>query len=390
MQMWKLILLTGTATVALAACSGASGPGAIGSRDDIVVRNAGDDRAPPPPEMARDEVTQVDMAATDAMVAAKEDVAGAAPSSAEVIQQADNSVAAAAEEFEDVPGATASQALTEAERNPELMTNRPDIVAAHEKEIREAAPMATTPMTPPKEAPMPEAKEPTPMPIEIPQTSEQVQPTPVAAAPAVPQPVEAAPAPMSPTDLMREVADLRNASPDVVMATQKAMQDAGYYTGPIDGQVTGSVLNDYIRYRTGASSSVAPVSSAPQPAAATPPPLMEAAPAPAGMATTTIPASDNMPAREVTVPQLGGGSASAVPVPSVPSAVTSGAVSMSDPAVISAVQKALVAKGFYSGTASGTLDAMTLNALSRYQAANQLVPGGLNVETLKSLGVISE
>lgn len=63
--------------------------------------------------------------------------------------------------------------------------------------------------------------------------------------------------------------------------------------------------------------------------------------------------------------------------------------SLKDPVVIQAVQKALAAKAGYTGSANGVMDTDLLNAIIRYQAVNNLpITGGLNMETLKALGVV--
>lgn len=54
---------------------------------------------------------------------------------------------------------------------------------------------------------------------------------------------------------------------------------------------------------------------------------------------------------------------------------------------IRAAQTALKTKGAYGGAVTGTVDAAFLNALTIYQAQNNLPVGGLNAETLTNLGV---
>jgi hypothetical protein len=83
-----------------------------------------------------------------------------------------------------------------------------------------------------------------------------------------------------------------------------------------------------------------------------------------GTTTTTAPATD--------------------PAPVAPS----GAVNPYDPAIIKAAQSAMKAKGGYSGAENGELSSEFLNALSKYQSDNKLTPGGINVETLRHLGVV--
>jgi hypothetical protein len=61
---------------------------------------------------------------------------------------------------------------------------------------------------------------------------------------------------------------------------------------------------------------------------------------------------------------------------------------MADPAVIRAAQSALKAKGVYTGAETGQIDAGFLNALVMYQNQNNLPVGGINIETLRHLGVV--
>ncbi len=385
MQTWKLVLLAGTATLALGACTGHAGPGEIGSRDDIVVRNAGDDRAPPPPELAREEaveeVTEVAVAET-----VEDADAGAVPEVAEVIAAPEENIPRAPDPVE----LAQEEAVEVIEEETEVVTNDPALAETVKEEILEQAapeavltqPMETTPMTEPETMRPAQSKEPTPMPEPMP------EPQPVAETPA-PQPVPMAQAPTA-TDLAREVALLREASPETVMETQQLMQRAGFYTGPVDGKVTGQLLNDYVRFRTSPNVAVAPAPTPAPAASAEPMPVAEPVQTGDG-ATATIPASDGQGAQQVSVPTLQApAGATTQTAPATPQAFTAGTMSMSDPAVIAAVQKALIQAGFYSGAASGKLDTMTLNALSRYQSANKLTPGGLNMETLRSLGVVSQ
>lgn len=65
-------------------------------------------------------------------------------------------------------------------------------------------------------------------------------------------------------------------------------------------------------------------------------------------------------------------------------AVTGG---INSPETIRAAQTALKTKAGYGGAVTGTVDAAFLNALTIYQAQNNLPLGGLNAETLKHLGL---
>jgi hypothetical protein len=69
-------------------------------------------------------------------------------------------------------------------------------------------------------------------------------------------------------------------------------------------------------------------------------------------------------------------------------AASQGGVPLMDRAMISRAQAILTEKGFYTGPADGEMTTALLNALSRYQAANFLTPGGMTVETAQHLGLI--
>jgi len=55
--------------------------------------------------------------------------------------------------------------------------------------------------------------------------------------------------------------------------------------------------------------------------------------------------------------------------------------------VVAELQKALTEKGFEPGPADGVYGWRTMNAVSRYQKANELATGQLTIQTLKHLGV---
>jgi peptidoglycan hydrolase-like protein with peptidoglycan-binding domain len=58
------------------------------------------------------------------------------------------------------------------------------------------------------------------------------------------------------------------------------------------------------------------------------------------------------------------------------------------PAKIAEIQRAMKKAGFEPGPVDGQLRAQTMNAVNRYQQANNLpVDGFLNLETVKALGV---
>lgn len=71
-----------------------------------------------------------------------------------------------------------------------------------------------------------------------------------------------------------------------------------------------------------------------------------------------------------------------------PAAAPPTPVDLKDPAIIRSAQAALKLKAGYNGPEDGEIGTAFLNALSSYQGKNSLPQGGLNEETLRSLGVI--
>lgn len=59
------------------------------------------------------------------------------------------------------------------------------------------------------------------------------------------------------------------------------------------------------------------------------------------------------------------------------------------PEFISSVQRALTARGYYSGGVTGTIDAQTAAALRRYQSERGLESAQLSLETARDLGLIA-
>jgi hypothetical protein len=112
---------------------------------------------------------------------------------------------------------------------------------------------------------------------------------------------------------------------------------------------------------------------------------------PAAPAATPVPSVPSQPGTKGTAYELGmTGTSAAVSdaVATTTAPVTSGtAINLYDPAIIKAAQTALKAKSGYNGAANGQLSTEFLNALSKYQGDNKLAPGGLNLDTLRHLGV---
>ncbi|MFA7456963.1 MAG: peptidoglycan-binding protein, partial [Micavibrio sp.] len=63
-------------------------------------------------------------------------------------------------------------------------------------------------------------------------------------------------------------------------------------------------------------------------------------------------------------------------------------VDLSSPQTIRALQAALKARGAYAGPENGAIDASLLNALTVYQGQNRLPVGGINMDTLRHLGIV--
>jgi hypothetical protein len=448
MRAFKAILLTGTAVLALAACSSDKGPGEIGSIDDIVIRNAGDKNAPPPP--SSDPIKEVKLTAEPAEASATTADA-ATPSADEVIAAADTgkprppkaaeATEAMAQEAAAKEDVLEQKAVAEAEKVGEevadkTIANEPvqdqpkaNDVAWNQTEraiatppVRDDASIAEhVPAEPPVADQFAAQEAQTSMAAAQADTKAAAPTAPVASgdAPAMVLTSQSGPMPLDP-------AVLQSKDPAAITALQKTLKSAGYYKGPLNGTMTSDTLNGYVKYQTAAKASGAPVTAAAPVAApvtaptSTPAPLAPsqvatpvAAPAPAPVAPTPVIAPTPTPSapsalivsRRAPEPLPPAGAMKSVARAESVAAATQAAapvaaaaatnfkasgVSLSDPAVISAAQAELAAKGLYTGTPTGTLDTATLNALSRFQGSNGLVPGGLNLETLKLLGVVTE
>lgn len=354
MTSFKHLLLLGVAVTALSACSSDRGPGQIGSADDIVIRNAGDPKAPPPKPLETPEaITEVDMAE--------------APSTAtaEANQAAQNLAAesmppAPAEKVETVtptPTPTPTPAVT----SP-APASVPAPVAASVDVI--SAPMRGTKMITPEETP------PQPVATAQPDSAEPVAPAPVQ----TPEPA------LAPTLSM---AALQSASPAEIKAIQESLSKAGFYTGKISGKINTETLNGMVRYE--AAQGTLPKTPAPVSAPVAAEPVKTAAPsaAPAPLPVSKAPVA-KVPAPSAPVSPVfpvTPTDASAVP------ALTA-QTSLTDPAMIRAVQEKLISAGLFKGAVNGKMDTSLLNALVSYQTSNGLVPGGLNLETVKKLGIV--
>lgn len=417
MHAFKRILLTGTAVLALGACS-SDGPGEIGSLDDIVVRNAGDKAAPPPP--SAEPIKEVKMsepleqATQDAVEAADATGTENGPSAAEVIAAPDTAAETAAGEAQAQEQAMKDQANEQmAQAAAPAVEQAPDIAWNHAQRVEpQTAPAANVEAHVDSDAHMP--SEP---PIEDQQAAEQpmsaqeptlleqaeaykapaVEPAPMAATPAQ----DAAPAaPQAETMQLTRVEGpvpfdpmiLQSKDPAKIKALQKALKDDGYYNGPLNGEMTSDTLNAYVKYQTAANKNVGmqPAAPAPTPTPVPAPVMEQAAEQPMEPAPSERPVMVSRAAPKP-LPATNADVASSASAPTASaSSFTAANVSMNDPAVISAAQQALTAAGFYNGPVTGKIDTMLLNALSQYQSSKGLTPGGLNLDTLKSLGVVTQ
>ncbi len=289
----KTILLLGTAILALNACS-TKGPGEIGSKDDIVVKNNG-----------------LPQAQQQAAVKAEGEDFSSTVEQAEAIP---------------TPEVAAGEPLPDT--SPAMET----AVAQHEAA---KAPIPSDAASPADKSSAP-VSEPRPLDNVAPTTpvNESVTPPPAnapvtATSPSVPTPTVSAAAPVYPAP-----------TPAPVTTPAPATAPAPSAAYPLDPN--------------------APYS----------PKAVAAANAAAGVATPVVPAA---PTTTTTT---------------TPAAVTAGGINFADPAVIRSAQAALKQKGLYKGAESGIVDTEFLNALTIYQAGNQLPVGGINEPTLRYLGVI--
>jgi len=295
----KSILLTGLSVLALAACSGDKGPGELGSKDDIVVRNngmPGAQKAAPPGDFSS--TVEQAQAIPAPEVAAAEPLPDNSPAMKEAVEQ---------QQAANAPlQSTAAATPADAQSAPPSETRPLDAVAP-------AQPVTQTP-TPPAAT------------------------TATAAA-------ETAPAVIPPTP-----------------------QSAPSVTGPA-------------LVAAQAQTTQAP----PQVATQVPPPATTTTePEPATLAPgVKYPLDPNAPYSPKAI-----AAANAAATTSAATAPAAGVPNMTDPATIKAAQAALKAKGGYTGAESGEIDANFLNALTVYQGQNGLAQGGLNMDTLRSLGVV--
>lgn len=374
MTGFKTILMAGVAIAALTACSSDRGPGAIGSTNDIIVRNAGEPKAPPPKPLEAPVVTATDATPTDGVTAAPAPVVEAVAPVADtpaVASEAPATTAApvvATSELVAAPAVTAPAAAptsTALSIDPVTEVAVANPAPAMPEEVvpvvkADAVPMKNIPMTSPE----------APASVTSPAAAPAAAPVETNAAPATAQPVEPAvlAAPAAPSVEMT-MATLQSGDKVKVMAVQEELKKAGLYAGKTDGKINTETLNAMIRYQ----SSQGTLAKAPASAAAQPTPLPPAGQTKPVATTAVAPAPAPAPV------------AAPVSAPTTP-AITA-QTPMTDPALIRAVQEKLKAQGLLSSV-SGAMDSATLNALVKYQTSNGLAPGVLNLDTVKKLGIV--
>ncbi|MCB1529911.1 MAG: peptidoglycan-binding protein [Rhodospirillales bacterium] len=342
MRAFKSVMLAGTAVLALSACSSNRGPGEIGSRDDIIIRNMGDEKAPPPAPVSAPEISRIEEAAP-AEETASDMAAETAPDF--VPAPPDESAAQMTEQEEPPAGEVEDSVEDDVDVREQVIPREPEPDVVPEESSEAAGPMGTVEMRAP--SPVAGASDPA---------------SPVPAAP--PENVPDAPDLVDLSEV--DMAVLPTKTPQEIMDVQEALKEQGFYEGAPDGKVDAKTLNSLMRYK--ASKGALPAGNKPLPA--------------------PLPVSQETQEAVEEPPVAAAPTASRPVAASMPTVFKAGAVRMNDPALIRAAQTALTAKGFYDGSVTGEMDTALLNALSRYQSANLLAPGGLNEETLKSLGVM--
>lgn len=310
----KSALLLGAAVAVLSACSGTKGPGEIGSKNDIIVRNNG---------LPGDKSQKVAPPDADFSSTVEQAEAVPAPSveSAQPLPDTSPAVEAAAQQVADAKAPVPSTATTTPVSTPSTEGNRIDQVVPATP-VQDASTMAPPAQSAAVATPVAPAA-----------SAEQIPVQPYTPPTATPPAAAAAEIPVAAT-------------------APSSAYPAADYAAP-----------------------AAPAPTAPAPAPATP---SEHAyvPLPSGSA---YPLDPNAPYSPKAVAASG--------VAASPSAQAPVSGGMNSPDTIRAAQTALKAKGAYGGAVTGTSDAAFLNALTIYQAQNNLPVGGLNAETLTNLGI---
>ncbi len=413
MRVSQSLLLASVAILSLPSCSSAQGPGEIGTTDDIVVRNHGDAPLPPSatalaapaattPDMMASKTTApveggTEVSATSQTTQAAADTGGmeAVPApavEAPVPATPEAAAAAMAPDAQVTPVGAPLEAGAQAQVSTPAQTQADAMVAAPmaEPALQDSS-LATRPATtaagnapvlspevaaggevrtaPQADRPGEVIGEVNAAPVEQAAEEFQNQPVEQAAEKALenpPTPVATTPVPRAP------------AAPRGTAVTQNADMAAGASAAPATAYPARTSLRPsaedianggmrVVRTDDGQVTEKAFEGAAQAPSA----PAM--APAPSAPVTQTAPAPVAEPV--------------STPAPAPASTAQNGAPVL-DKDMIRKAQGVLSEKGFYNGPADGEMSTATLNALSRYQAANFLTPGAMTVETAQHMGLI--
>lgn len=396
MRLSHTLLMASVAVLSLPSCSSASGPGEIGTADQIVVRNHGD--APLPPSAVTlaqadtaaghsETVLEGDVPPDPEMTATKEgaaDPAAADPATMEAVPAP--SVDATATTSTTATTPTTSEAATAA---PVQSDARPAETAAG------SAPMASPDVESGGEVRPNETVDPAGAVIEdasSPQVeqaadefqnkgadaaaAEAMQNAPAAAAP-VQEKTPRAPTPKK-AKVKAPVEDKLTNYP-AVKGWRPSPEDIANGGTRVITTDQGMVEQQF----TGTPAPAQPAPMAP-PAPGYASPAAPVPPAPVRTYSQGYVSPSAAPANTIATPPAAPAQQIAVPAPT--GAVS--ALSMTDSAMLTRVQQALAAKGFYRGPVDGQNSSELLNALSQYQSASGMQPGPLDEATARSLGVI--
>lgn len=421
MRFSHSLLLASVAILALPSCSSAKGPGEIGSKNDIVVRNFGD--APPPPSeqmLSQEPATPPEMMAARTLqgdvpeIDDSEARALAAQHEAEVVQQAPHADAVQAQMQ------AAQQAEITAQRQAEQLQQQPQTATEqYAQEVQQGFQQQGGQQ-------IPRAPEPTQMQRQAIEAQQQHVQQQLAhgGMEAVPAPVvNSAPTLAEQATQTMPVQDQVEAAID---STRTAVSAQGQATAEVLSQPVAQAATEYQAQPVDQAAQHAlqnpPVSTvnvlqeqqihqqrapAPQPVQQPAPQhVAQAAPvaAPAIPTTTArIPTAEEIASGGVRVvitergtPVIGNQLVPPTPAPQpapapvapAPVPTQAAAIALGDASMLSRAQTVLAQKGFYNGPADGKMSTELMNALSRYQSANYLTPGLLNEETARHMGLI--
>lgn len=237
MQTLRRIIITGTAVLALAACSSDEGPGKIGNADDIVVRNAGMPSPvppPPPPGAIQQETPQpIERPAFPEGVNVEPPLmqnaeADPAPAPAPVPEGTSLPVPA-------VPPEASPASPPETQMNAVPSPSTPPSPTLPADLLDPSVPVAPPPAQPPLI--------PGQVPSSFPDDTSQ-------AAPQVPERESAAALSTAPASAeVPALSDRALDDPELIKAVQKALRDKKVYEGPASGVIDSETLNALVRYQ---------------------------------------------------------------------------------------------------------------------------------------------